>query len=196
MDNRGFTFRQANAYAMQYGLFLGLWGIVSLAVVVISLSMPGMPALSFVSTAMMVGSLIVAARLTSRYRKLSTVPGEGFSFGRGFMFTFMTGLYASLCIALVVYVYLAYFDHGYVFNAYERMLQQPEFQSEFERSGMSAQLDAMTAGRGATALVDAMRAMPPSAYAVSIIYLTIISAPFISVVIALINRRKAQRPNL
>ena len=188
MDNRGFNFKQANAFAMQYGLYLGLWGITSLAVFVMSLSMP---ALSLVSTTMMVCSLIIAARLTSRYRHQCATPGEGFSFGRGFLFTFLTGLYASLWIALIVFIYLAYFDHGHVFDAYERMLQQPEFQAELERSGVSAQLEAMSGDGGVTALVNAMRVIPPAVYATLIIYLTLLTAPFISAIIALINRRRA-----
>lgn len=186
MEYKNNSFRQTNAYAMQYGLLLGVWGFLSLVVMVLSMVHPF---LSFPNILLMYGSPFFAAYLTARFRRRVMLPEEGFTFGRAFLFTFIMGIYASLWIALGVYIYLAWFDHGYVFNIYENLLSQPEYAAQLSQNGM---LSTMTQGKGISGMIDAMRAIPPAHYAGMVIYLTFFSAPFISALIALACRREAK----
>lgn len=179
------TLRQANAYAMQYGLILGLIGILGLVVSGISISVP---ALSLFGTLIAVGSTVVAAFLTTRFRKATTTSESGFGFGRAFTFTFIMGVYATLIVGMFVYIYMAFIDGGYLVNAYERLLTQPEAVAEMRRSGVQDNL-AMS-GMSINDLLDTMRAIPPIQYASSFIFTGIVAAPFISAVIALLVRRK------
>ncbi len=183
MNQNSNKFKQTNAFARQYGLLLGLWGIVSLAVMVAALKWD---ALSFLNMVMYIGSPILAGFFTVRFRRSVSTPEEGFSFGRGFLFTFITGLYASIWIAVFVFVYLAYIDHGFVFALYEDAFKKPEVMAQLRQSGMLEQLDGLG---GIAGLVDGMRRIPPANYAGIIIYMTVLSAPFISAAIALICRR-------
>lgn len=177
------VFRQTNAFAMLYGLWLGLWGFLSLVFMVAAMVHPF---LSFVNVLMFYGSPFFAAYLTVRFRRNVMVPESGFTFGRGFLFTFMMGIYASIWIAVGVYAYLAWFDHGYVFEVYEQVLSQPENAAQLTQGGM---LDVLTQGKGISGMVDAMRAISPGNYAGMVIYLTFFSAPFFSALIALACRR-------
>lgn len=171
---------------MQYGLLLGLWGFLSLVFMVLAMVHP---VLSLPNILLMYGSPFFAAYLTICFRRRVMQPEEGFSFGRAFLFTFIMGLYASIWIALGVYVYLAWFDHGYVFDVYERVLSLPENAAMLSQNGMLA---AMTQGKGVSGIIDAMRSVPVSNYAGMVIYTTFFTAPFISAVIALVCRRGAK----
>lgn len=182
--NQSNRFKQTNAFAMQYGLLLGAWGIISLCVMGLSLRLPS---LSFIAMLMSVGSPVIAVMLTSRFRKASATAEEGFSFGKGFLFAFMTGIYASIWVAVFVYVYMAYLDGGYFFNAYEAMVRQPEYAAQLEESGIMASLE--PAG-GLEAVIDAMRAIPPANYAGMVIYLTVLTSPVVSALVALVCRRR------
>lgn len=184
MNQNANRFKQTNAFAMLYGLVLGAIGILSLCAMGLSLQIS---IFSFISTVLTIGSPIAAAYLTIRFRRAVMVETEGFSFGRGFLFTFMMGVYASIWVALFVFVYLAYLDGGSFFDIYEARLTQPELVAEMRRSGVLAQL--ADAGTSPTGLVDAMRAIPPAQYAAMVIYMSILAAPVFSAIIALIVRR-------
>lgn len=181
-------FKQANAFAMQYGLVMGLWGLVTLAAFAGSLNFQWM---SFLSTAMAAGSLFLASRLTARFRDIIRHPGEGFTVSEGFLFTFVSSIYAALCIAFGVYVYLAYVDGGWLFDQYQRLVTSPLYTAELRRNGMEAQINSMTGGEGMKAMVDALRSVPAIQYACMVIYFTFLSSPIISFVIALICKRRS-----
>ncbi len=168
-------FGQTNAFAMQYGLFLGIWGILSIVTVVLSMKYTS---LSFIGLIMMVGSPILSGYFTMRFRDSVMQPEFGFTFGRGFLFTFLMGLYASLWIALFSYVYMRWFDAGSVANLYEEALNHPDYREAFRQSGVRAE-----------EIVKMYRSIPPAGYAGSFIYITLLTAPFISAIIALIARR-------
>lgn len=179
-------FRQTNAYAMQNGIGLGLWGFLSLAAGVGGLVTPW---LQSVSSLMMLASPFLAGYLTCRFRKAVMEPQEGFSFGHAYAHTLMMGLYATLWIAVGTYVYLAFFDHGFVFDAYAAQLRQPETMKVLQESGMLRDIREMTGGKGVDGLVEMMRAIPPAQYAVGLIYMNIFIAPVLSLIIALFCRK-------
>ena len=108
MNQSANKFKQLNAFAMQYGIALGAWGMLSLVTTGVSLKITSLSLLSSIVT---LASPVIAALLTSRFRKSTTTPEEGFTFGRAFLFVFTTGFYASIWIAAFVFLYLAYWDN-------------------------------------------------------------------------------------
>ncbi len=186
------SFSLTNGFAMQYGAALGAWSVATGAAFVGSMSLPALSSLYFL---MCIFSPVLACLLTMRFRRHVAGAADAFGFGRGFVHTLLMGLYACIWLALAVYVYLAYFDGGAVFDAYEAMFTRPEVAAELERNGMKEQIDAITGGRGAVGLVDALRAISPANYAALVIYFNIIIAPFISLVVALVCKR-CGRPGL
>ena len=183
MKNNDNTFKQTNGFAMQYGVVLGFCGLAGLACFVGSVSSPF---LSFFHLIFTLGSPVFAGYLTMKFRNAVMLPEQGFSFGRGFGFTFLMGMYATLWIAVGLFVYLAYFDNGYIFDAYEKMLTQPEYVAQFRANGTWDMIQSMG---GITKIVNNMRAVGAGNYATGVIYMSLMVAPVISGIIALITRK-------
>ncbi len=175
---------QTNAYAMQYGAVLGFWGIVSLCVMGMSLTTP---ALSSLSTLLFWGAPVCAGWLTVRFRRQVATAEEGFTFGRAFLFNFVQSIYAALLIALFVFVYLKWWDGGYIWNAYIKVFTIPENRQLLEQSGLLDQ-----AGGTVDRFVEALQRIPSAQYAGMVLYMTLLSSPLFSAVIALITRRRPQ----
>lgn len=175
-------FKQTNAYAMQYGIFLGIWGILSLVIMGLSLKVT---ALSLLSTLTMLFSPVIATFLTIKFRKNILIENEGFTFGRGFIFTFIMGIYASIWIAAFVFIYLAYLDNGAIFNAYESLFNSPQYANELEQSGVLQSINATSISD----MIDAMRSISPANYAGMILYISFMTSPIFSAIIALVCRK-------
>lgn len=186
-SGNGETVTLANQYAMRHGIALGLFGIVSLAVFVWSFKVPF---LSTLFSAMLLLTPCYACFLTLRFRAESSPAGAPFGFMRGFLHALFTGFYASVWIALVTFVYLQYFDHGMVFEAYRQSLHSPETAEYLRQSGLEEQIDLLTNGGGVDDLVDMMRSLGSAAYAAMSLYCAMFAGPFISVVIGLVCRRR------
>ena len=184
MENQKSSFAQTNAFAMQYGALLGLWGIASLAFWVLSFRYPF---LSWLSNVLMIGSPIFAGYLTALFRRNVMIPELGFSFGRGFGYTFMMGIYATLWVALAVFVYLAYLDNGFLFDSFEKMLTQPDVVAALRQTGTWEMM--LREVGSPEKLVNVYRSISPGQYAGIIIYLSLLVAPFISVIIGLVCRK-------
>lgn len=176
-----------NNYAMRDGIVLGLFGIASLAVFLWSFKIQFFSTLFVV---MLFASPFLACFLTFRFRTDSTEPGEPFGFLRGFLHALFTGFYASVWIALCTFLYLQYFDHGMIFEAYRQSLHSPETTAYLRQSGMEAQINLMTNGKGVDGMVDMMQSLGSATYAAMSLYCALIAGPFISVVIGLVCRRR------
>ena len=185
MRNNDNTFKQTNGFAMQYGVLLGFCGLAGLACFVGSFTNP---ILSFFHLLFTLGSPVLAGYFTMRFRNGVMQPELGFTFGRGFCFTFLMGMYATLWIALGVFVYLAYFDNGYIFDAYEKMLTQPEYVAQLRASGTWEMIQSIG---GVTKIVNNMRAVGAGNYATGIIYMSLMVAPLISAIIGFVCRKSA-----
>ena len=181
----------SNSYAMLHGIFLGIWGILSLVFNVLSLTQVWMqlPVMLFT-----LSSPFFACWLTFRFRReVAPLPTQSFSFTAGFLHTFFCGFYASLWIALFVYVYLRFLDGGYVFDLYEQILNAPDVQQALRASGMSATIEPMGGVKG---MVEQMRALPPSSYASTFFIYSLLLAPFFSLIIGALSSRKARPPRM
>ena len=184
MEDKQNTFNQTNGYAMQYGIILGLWSLCGLACYVLSFRLP---ILSVLCDLLLVCSPVLAGYLTICFRRKVMIPELGFTFGRGFGFTFLMGVYATLWIALGTYVYLAYFDNGYIFNQIENMMSRPEFVNQMRQSGT---WDLMMNEYGSVQkFVNTMRSFGASAYAGFFIYITIFTSPVVSAIVGLIAKK-------
>lgn len=178
---------EINNFAMQNGVVLGLFGIGSLMVFRWSLTVPFLSTLFCV---MILSYPILAAFLTMRVRNYY-VEGTGeFSFMNGFLHALFTSFYASIWVALFTFVYLQYFDHGTIFEAYAKAIDTPEMQAYLQEMGVNAELANLSGSQGVKGLVEAMEKIGPATYAAMTLYSTIFFGPIISLVIALICRKK------
>lgn len=181
----------ANSYAMQNGIYLGIWGILSLVLNVLALTQAWiqLPALI-----LFLSSPFFACWLTFRFRReVAPLPTMSFTFTEGFLHTFFCGLYASLWVALFVYIYLRFLDGGYVFDLYEQILSASDVQQSLRASGMSAMFEQMGGVKG---MVEQLRAMPSSSYASTFFIYSLILDPFFSLIIGALSNRKARPPRM
>ena len=90
--------------------------------------------------AMVVFGIVEA--LTGRFRRSVAGADGAFTFGRGFTHTLFMGFYASIWVAVGIFVYLRYFDNGAIFSDYAATLSRPELQQALQESGLLEQLNA------------------------------------------------------
>lgn len=126
-------------YAMQYGTCMGLFWIFKFAFFPLGLKMPLLELLFMVLTiAVPVLGYVYARRFRDRYC------GGYLSFFRALAFCFLMYMFASILTAVAHYIYFEYIDNGFIFNAYEQVLQQAGQMQGMERLAkqMSEVLDA------------------------------------------------------
>lgn len=179
--------RQLNAFAMHHGVVLGLWGMLTLTVFKWSMYYDFFSTLFAV---MLLGSPVMSVVLTLSFRRSVSSGCEPFGFARGFLHALFTGFYASVWVALFVFVYLHYFDHGTLFDAYSQRLQAPDMRQQLRASGMEAQINLMTGGKGVEGLAEQMRQIGASTYAALALYAAPIVGPVVSVVAGLAAWRR------
>lgn len=183
LNKRQADFRQTNAYAMQNGIILGVWAIVCQACFVGGLRYP---LFSNLWLLMLVGVPFVTWLLTSRFRSIVGIEKE-FSFGRGFMHSFLTLLYTAVWAAVATFVYLQFFDKGYIFDCYQQTLSNPNLIKSMEDSGLTEQIKAASNGLTPLEIVDEMRSIGAANYAALIIYIYMFTSPLIAVMVGLVS---------
>ncbi|MGM9688037.1 MAG: DUF4199 domain-containing protein [Alloprevotella sp.] len=183
-------FKHTNGYAMQHGIVLGLFACMTLAVFKWSLTYPFF---SMLFTVMLLGGPVMTVVLTRKFRSQTVGPQEPFSFSCGFMHALFTGFYASVWVALFIFVYLRYFDHGSLFAAYANSLDTPEMKAWMQQSGMDAQINLLTEGQGVKGLVAAMQRVGAATYASLALYGAFLVGPFVAILSGVLNTRRAGR---
>ena len=184
------AFQQTNAYAMQNGLWLGLWGWLSLVAFRYSFSSV------LCSNLLMLMTLtgpVLGVVLTGRFRRSVAGANGAFSFGRGFTHTLFMGFYASIWVAVGIFVYLRYFDNGAIFSDYAAALSRPELQQALQESGLLEQLNAASGEGGLEGLPDALRSVGPAGYAAASLYMAVFATPLIALFAGAVCRRKGKR---
>lgn len=105
--------------AMRYGTGMGLLWAFKFMLFPLGLRIPFLQLLFIILTlGVPVLGYVFAKKFRERYCEGSI------SFGRAFMFTTFMFMFASLFVAVVHYVYFHYLDNGFVFNAYQEILNQ------------------------------------------------------------------------
>ena len=98
---------QLKAYARQDGFFLALLWITSFIFYIIGLSN------SLLAMASLIMAIVSPFFVASRLRNFRDVGREGFiSFGRSYAYTIFVFFYGAVLLAVVQYLYFAYFDCG------------------------------------------------------------------------------------
>ena len=184
------TFQQTNAYAMQNGLWLGLWGWLSLVAFRYSFSSVLCSNLLMLMT---LAGPVLGVVLTGRFRRSVAGADGAFTFGRGFTHTLFMGFYASIWVAVGIFVYLRYFDNGAIFSDYAAALSRPELQQALQESGLLEQLNAASGEGGLEGLPDALRAVGPAGYAAASLYMAMFATPLIALFAGAVCRRKGKR---
>lgn len=184
------TFQQTNAYAMQNGLWLGLWGWLSLVAFRYSFSSVLCSNLLMLMT---LAGPVLGVVLTGRFRRSVAGADGAFTFGRGFTHTLFMGFYASIWVAVGIFVYLNYFDNGAIFSDYAAALSRPELQQALQESGLLEQLNAASGEGGLEGLPDALRSVGPAGYAAASLYMAMFATPLIALFAGAVCRRKGKR---
>ena len=184
------AFQQTNAYAMQNGLWLGLWGWLSLVAFRYSFSSVLCSNLLMLMT---LAGPVLGVVLTGRFRRSVAGTDGAFSFGRGFTHTLFMGFYASIWVAVGIFVYLRYFDNGAIFSDYAAALSRPELQQALQESGLLEQLNAASGEGGLEGLPDALRSVGPAGYAAASLYMAMFATPLIALFAGAVCRRKGKR---
>lgn len=176
-------FRLANANAMKQGLFFGLWWVVGFATAISCFSYPLMTvfAFFFFFTAPFVGGI-------QSYRFKLTAAGEPYTLGQLYVHGVLLYLYASIWLAVAIYVYFAFLDGGAFFGAYLDYLHRPEVAAQLSTPVMQAELNRMTGGEGIDSLVQAMAATPPSVFAANAITTNVMVGFILALPTALVVR--------
>lgn len=175
------NFRQTNAYAMQNGLILGAWSVGCLACFVGGITTPLYNTLWLL---MFLGIPVVTFMLTLRFRSIVGLD-VNFTFSRGFLHSLLTLFYASMWAGVATFIYMQYFDDGFIFNAMAKVAAAPEFIKNMEAAGMKEQLSQLGKDVTLVDLINEMRTVGAGNYAALIIYSYIFSAPIISVFVGL-----------
>lgn len=181
------TIRDINAAAMRGGVSLGLFGILTLFFFKCSFTIP------FCSTlfgVMLLGAPVLATVLTLRHRGFVAGLTGAYPFLQGFLYALFMGFYASIWVAVAIYVYLQYFDQGKIFAAYAAQLDTPAVQAYLRETGMAAQLNEISGGRGAQGLAEMLQEVGAATYSALSLYMSFVIGPLISVFIGLICRRR------
>ena len=181
-------FRQANAYAMQYGLLFGVLWIAGFFAFVYSLRYPFLqPVYLFCILA----APFMGWQLTRMYRKQAT--DDSLSFGIAYLFSLLLYLYASILISGAAYLYFGFLDHGQFADSYLAYLQQPEVKALMETPEMKQQLQLLVGEGGLDAVIGTLRNLPLAVVVSNILDINILLGLILSIPTALFNTRRATK---
>lgn len=185
------NFRQTNAYAMQNGIIVGLWAVVCQACFVAGLTRP---AFSTLWMLMLVSIPVVVWLLTLRFRKIVGLD-VNFTFSHGFMHAFLTLMYAAVWAGVATFVYLQFFDNGYIFDCYAKNFSDPATVKMMTDTGLMDQIKEATGGESPVDLINEMRNVGAGNYAAIIIYGYMLVSPVIAVVVGLLSIHRVHYRN-
>lgn len=180
------SFRQTNAYAMQNGLILGLWAIGCQACYVLGLERS---VFSNIWLLMFLGIPVVTFLLTLRFRKIVGLD-VNFTFSRGFMHAFLTMMYAAVWASVATFVYMQFFDNGYIFDCFAKQLSNPETIKAMNESGLTQSIADSTGGRTPVEIINMLRTIGAGNWAAMIIYMYILCSPILAVIIGLLSMHR------
>ncbi len=178
------TFKQTNAFAMNYALPYGIYWIIGLLCFVNSLNSSMFSLLFYFVFA---SAPVIGYMLLCRFRE--RVCDGVISFGRGYLFSLLLYFYAAILLAAACYVYFQFFDHGAFIDGYLQMLNSPEVKQAFEQENMKQ----LTNGRGLDSfkkIMETMQSISPATYAANILDLNIFLGLVLSLPTSLLAVRK------
>ncbi len=177
-------FRLANAGAMRQGVFFGLWWVMGFACVIGSFSAPLLALLTFfffVSTPVLGGVLAVRFCRDSGRTDLSV--------GRLYLYGVLLYFYASIWLAVAVYVYFAFMDDGFFFGCYLDYLHRPEVQAQLSTPALQSELSQLTGGKSIETLIADMAATDPIVFSANVINTNLMAGLVLALPTAWVARR-------
>ena len=169
---------QLKAFARQDGALLSLLWMSSFGCYIVGLSHPDY---SIVAIGLALLSPLFAAL---RLRKFRDYGRECIiSLMRGWFFITLMFFYAGLLFAIVQYIYFAYYDNGFLIDAFTRMMATPEAGQMMEQYGMTEQLNES---------LHELQQMRPIDLSLNVLTTNIISGIVLGLPIAAIMQRRKQ----
>lgn len=175
---------QANAFAMQHGIILGLILIILLGTLVAGLTSS---TASLISTILIMIYPIIVSRLTFGFRKI-VAPTDRFPLFKGFSHALFSMLYASIWAAIATYLYMRFFDNGYFVNTLLSAVSDPRIQELLKANDLWY----MSQAQSGTTILDNVRQMQnisPATYSEMILYINLLLTPITSLIIGLCAMR-------
>lgn len=162
------------------GAIIALFWIVSFACFVGNFYNPIFGLLSFAIGA---ASLVFAALRLKKFRD-EVLDGK-MSFVRGYGYSAMTYLYASLLFAGAQFVYFQFIDHGYLMNQYSTIAQTKEFIEMMQVYGIKP--EDLKIG------MENLAALRPIEIALQFFSMNVIMGTFVSIPVAILMRRNPKK---
>ena len=166
---------QLKAFARQDGAMLSLLWIGGFACYILGLSNP---MLGIAAMVLVCATPFFAA---SRLRHFRDYGREGIiSFARSYAYTILTFFYAGVLLAIAIYLYFAFMDHGFLMGKIIETTQSPEGQKIIELYGMKAEMDEN---------IKLLAAMRPIEFALNMLTIDIIAGFLLGLPIAALMKR-------
>lgn len=167
---------QLKAFTRQDGALLGLWWAATFCTFAGQFSEPMLSALSLLLIVMW------PFFLGWRLKKFRDDAREGkLSFLRGWGYCVFSVFYASLVLAVVLYVFFAYIDNGELLNQYANLLMSDEGKAAAEAYGMHKEM---------MDSIDMMRALSPIEIVYNFMTSVIMTGSLVGAAIAAVLRKK------
>ena len=175
MEQEPFNYRQARAFAGQYGLVVGLIWAASFFCAMYA---PDHLMLGHTANLMALASIFVAVKLMNRFSS-EIAPLKGI---RKWWMSWHIAIYAALITTLAQYIYFRFIDRGHLCSSLLTMLENPDYRQI---------LEPMMQGEKPEALVEVLSQTSPGELTLSFIMLNIFAAIVFSLLCSLFVKGKS-----
>lgn len=166
---------QLKAFARQDGALLSLLWIGGFACYILGMSNP------MLGLAAMILICATPFYAANRLRHFRDYGREGIiSFARSYAYTVLIFFYAGVLLAIAIYLYFAFMDHGFLMGKIIETTQSPEGQKIIELYGMQGEMDEN---------IKMIAGMRPIDYALNMLTINIVTGFILGVPIAAIMQR-------
>ncbi len=112
-------------YAMHFGTYMGVYWIVKFILFPLGFHIPFLSLLYMILT---LSVPVIGYYYVKAYR--DKICGGSIRFAHAVIFTIFMYMFASLLVAVAHYLYLEFIDHGYLLDAYTRLLHEAMEQNQ------------------------------------------------------------------
>lgn len=181
-DSTSFDYRQARAYAGQYGAVIGLMCIASFGCYIAGLAYPLLGQLALL---LGIASVIVCGRLIRSYR-LRT--GE-MKFRRCWWMAYLVYMYAVLLTALGQFIYFRFIDNGFMATQFENQITRPEMEETLQLLSPDGSMQQMIADT-----IQMLQTMSAADFTINLLFSNILLGLIGSVLAAWIGCTGKKKP--
>lgn len=173
-------FRQTNAFAMNYALLFGLYWIAGFICFVNSLQHT---LLSLLFYFILASSPVIGYIMLRNFR--DRVCNGIINFGRGYLFTMLLYFYAALLLALAVWIYFKYLDHGEFISNYINLLESPDIKAAFAQENVQS-ISGGVSINDLKRMLENLQTLSPIVYAANVLDINIFLGIILAIPTALI----------